>query len=115
MSWVWTVMVSFSDEELWEEGEEEARDNCEALDNINAWLEADEVKQYGPLTDLTACASGNEVGMSAYLYGGGFKHFDIEGFLEIVKNQSWHDPDNLQVFIKGEEDQNFTVLGHDDL
>jgi hypothetical protein len=115
MGWIWTVMVSFSNEELWEEGEGEAKDNCEALDNINVWLAADEVRKYGPLTELTACANGNEVGMSANLYGGGFKHFDIEGFLKNVKNQNWHDPGNLQVFIKGEEDEKFTVLEYDDL
>jgi len=51
-----------SDEEYWEEDAEEALESCPALDNINAWLEADKVHNYGLLTDLTACATGNGVG-----------------------------------------------------
>lgn len=113
MGWVMTVMVSFSDEELWED-EETYRDNCPSLDNINAWLQSSK-DEYGPLTDLVPCAKGNAVGMSANLYGGGFKHFDDEGFFEIVKSQDWNDPDNLQVFLKDEEDQKFTVYEYNDL
>ncbi len=109
MSWILTIMISFGDDEWWEA--DEVRDNCESLDNVNAWLEADKIRNYGPLTALSSCA----VDMSANLYGGGFKHFDIEGFLQIVKSQNWHDPDNLQVFIKDEEDQKFTVLEYEDL
>ena len=108
-------MVSFGSEEYWTEGEDEPLESCQALDNINVWLTADEVKSYGPLTSLTACATGNKVGMSANLYGGGFNHMDIEEFGEIVKKQEWHDPASVQLFIKGEEDEKFTLLAYDDL
>jgi hypothetical protein len=108
-------MLSFGSEEYWTEGEDEPQGNCQALDNINAWLIADEVKQYGLLTDLTACATGNDVGMSANLYGGGFKRFDIEQFVEVIKKQEWHDPSNVQLLIKGEEDEKFTLLAYEDL
>jgi hypothetical protein len=103
-------MVSFSDEEYWTPGEDEAQEECQALQNINAWLESDTEKMYGPLTNLTSYATGNQVGMQANLYGGGFKRFDIDDFLAIVKEQTWHDPSCVQVFIKGEEDQQFTLL-----
>ncbi len=115
MSWVWTIMLSFSDEEYWTDGEDEPQKDCQALQNVNAWLNADEEKMYGPLTDLTSGAIGNQVGMQANLYGGSFKHFDMEKFMETVKMQEWHDPDQVQIFIKGEEDQQFTLLGLSDL
>lgn len=35
MSWIWNVILSFSDEEYWEEGAEDALESCPALDNIN--------------------------------------------------------------------------------
>ena len=108
-------MVSFSDEEYWTEDEEEAQTECQALQNINAWLKSDEVKMYGTLTSLTSEAVGNQVGMQANLYGGGFKHFDLEKFLAVVKKQEWHDPSCVQIFIKGEEDQQFTLLDLDGL
>jgi len=108
-------MLSFGSEEYWTEGEDEPQENCQALDNINAWLIADEVKQYGLLTDLTACATGNGVGMRANLYGGGFKRFDIEQFVGVIKKQEWHDPSNVQLFIKSEEDEKFTLLAYEDL
>jgi hypothetical protein len=115
MSWVWTVMLSFGNEEYWVDGEDEPREDCQALENINVWLKADDVRQYGPLMDLTAGATGNEVGMSANLYGGGFNHLDIEKFAAVIKDQEWHDPANVQLFIKGEEDEKFTLLPLEDL
>jgi hypothetical protein len=38
MGFVWNVMLSFDNEEFWEEGEDTARETCEPLDRINAWL-----------------------------------------------------------------------------
>jgi hypothetical protein len=38
MSYIWNVMLSFSNEELWEDDEEEARETCEPLERINAWI-----------------------------------------------------------------------------
>ena len=109
MGFVWTVMLSFGDEEYWRSGEEEMRENCEALDNINAWLR-DHPERHGPLTDLTRCSTGNAVGMNASLYGGGFKHFVLDDFIEVVKNQDWQDPASVQLFIKADDDQLFTAM-----
>ncbi len=110
MSHVWTIMLSFGNEEYWTEGEEEPQEQCQALENINAWLKADEVRKYGPLADLTIHATGNDVGMSANLYGGGFKRMNIEKLVEVIKNQEWLDPASVQLFIKGEEEEKFTLL-----
>ena len=107
MSWIWNVMLSFSDEEYWED-EEEALEIPRALENINAWLEADEVRNYGPLTDLTF-GSGS-AGMNANVFGGGFKHFDIDAFIEIVTQQNWQDRENVQLFVQGEDAGHWTIL-----
>lgn len=104
------MILSFSDEEYWEEGAEDALESCPALDNINIWLEADKVRNYGPLTDLTACATGNGTGMNANVWGGGFKHFDIEQFIDLVERQPWRDPDSVQLFIQGENASKFTAI-----
>ena len=38
MGFVWNVMLSFDSEELWEDGEDEARETCEPLERINGWF-----------------------------------------------------------------------------
>jgi hypothetical protein len=80
MSFIWNVILSFDDEELWEDGEDEARETCEALDQINAWFE------HGRLVSLIGPTyeDGAGCGMDANLYGGGFKHLDIE-----ASSRSW--------------------------
>ena len=42
-------------------------------------------------------------GMDAKLFGGGFKHFDIEKFIEVVEAQAWKKRANVQLWIKGAE------------
>lgn len=108
MSYIWNVILSFSSAEFWHE--DEPQDNCEALNKINEWLLADKVHLYGPLMDLTACANGNETGMSANVYGGGFKRFDIEEFIEVVARQEWQALADVQLFVQGEEAETFTMV-----
>lgn len=110
MSWIWNVILSFGDEEFWEEDEEEALEDCKALQSINSWLEEDKVRNYGPLMDLAPCATGNGTGMSANIYGGGFKHLDMDKFLQVVARQQWRDRASVQLFIQGEEDSKFTLM-----
>ena len=100
MGWVWNVMLSFDNEELWEDGADEARETCEPLERINAWL------PHGRLVSLIGPTYGDDAGygMDANLYGGGFKHFDIEGFIEVVKAQDWKDRAKVQLWVKGAEE-----------
>ncbi len=42
--------------------------------------------------------------MDANLYGGGFKHFDIEGFIKVVKAQHWKEASKVQLWVKGAEE-----------
>jgi hypothetical protein len=100
MGFVWNVMLSFDNEELWEDGEDEARGTCEPLERINAWLSPGHlVSLIGPTYQEGA---GN--GMDANLYAGGFKHFDIEGFIELVKAQGWRHRSKVQLWVKGAEE-----------
>jgi hypothetical protein len=99
MGWVWNMMVSFSDEEFWDEGADEARETCAAIDAINAWL------PHGKLADLTR---GTD--MAANLYGGGFKHFDIGVFVQVVRRQDWHDRKAVQLWVRGETAPKFVAI-----
>lgn len=105
MGFVWNVLLSFDNEEFWEDGEEEARETCAPLEQINAWL------PYGRLVSLIGPTFADEAGagMDANLYGGGFKHFDIDGFIELVKAQDWKARSKVQLWVKGEEDP-FTLI-----
>ena len=106
MSFVWNVMLFFSTDEYWRSEEDEARDHCESLNAINKRLPAG-----CKLVDLTkpTFKEKNGYGMEANVYGGGFKHFDIEDFIELVAAQPWQDPDNVQLFLKAESAEHFTV------
>lgn len=106
MNWIWNVMLSFSFDEFWEDGEDEPREACEPLERINRWM------AHGELVDLTGptYAEGVGYGMHANLYGGGFKHFDIEEFIETVEAQDWKDRENVQLWVKGEEEESFTLI-----
>jgi len=103
MSAVTNVLLSLSNQEFW--GDDEHRDESAALDSVNAWFKED------GLVDLAA-AFANEAhyGIHAYLYGGGFNHLDIEGFIKVVASQEWLDPDNLQLFLRGEQEDRFELV-----
>jgi hypothetical protein len=90
-------MLSFSSDEFWEDEEEPPRDDCEPLDRINAWISD------GRLVSLVepTYEDGAGNGLDANLYGGGFKHFDIEGFIQVVMEQKWKSPSKVQLWIKG--------------
>jgi hypothetical protein len=57
------------------------------------------VSLIGPTYDGDA---GN--GIDANLYGGGFKRFDIDGFIEVVKAQDWKARAKVQLWVKGAEE-----------
>jgi len=110
MGFVWNVMISFDNEELWVDGADEAREMCEPMERINAWLSPGRlVSLIGPTYEDGA---GN--GMDANLYGGGFKHLDIDGFIEVIKAQDWKARSKVLLWVKGAEEgmgtEPFTVI-----
>ena len=93
-------MLSFDNDELWKDGEDEARETCEPLDKVNGWLKPGRlVSLIGPTYEDGA---GN--GMDANLYGGGFKHFDNEAFIVVVQAQNWKVRSKVQLWVKGSEE-----------
>ena len=42
--------------------------------------------------------------MDAYVFGGGYKHFDVEGFIKVVEAQNWRDRAKVQLWVKGAEE-----------
>lgn len=106
LGFVWNILLSFGDDEFWVDGEDQPRSSAPALDAVNAWIKD------GKLVDLTAPTfrRGAGAGMEARLYGGGFKHFDIDGFIRTVKQQDWKDRPSVQIFICGGESRPFRVF-----
>lgn len=100
MGFVWNVMLSFDNEELWGDDADEPRESCLPLEQINASLSG------GPLVSLVGPTYDDDAGfgMDANLYGGGFKHFDIDAFIEVVKAQDWKARSKVQLWVKGAEE-----------
>jgi len=100
MGFVWNVMLSFDNEEWWDQDEDEPRNTCEPLERINQWI------PHGQLVDLAkpTYANGAGYGMDANLYGGGFKNFDIDRFIEVVRAQDWKARSKVQLWVKGAEE-----------
>jgi hypothetical protein len=110
VGFVWNILLSFDNEELWEDGEEAPRDICVPVERINQWI------PHGKLVDLTgpsyAKATGN--GLDVNLFGGGYRRFDIEGFIRVVEAQDWKERAKVQLWVKGAEegmgDEPFTLV-----
>ena len=106
MSWVWTVMLSLNDEEFWEEGADGPSDTCQPLKRVNASI------AHGRLVSLVGptYARGAGYGMQARLYGGGFKHFDIDRFITVVQSQKWKESADVQLWVKADDAESFTQI-----
>jgi hypothetical protein len=93
MGFVWSLLLSFANEEWWEDGKDEPRHTCEPPEQINEWI-AD-----GKLVSLIepTYAEGAGYGIDANLLVGGYKRFDINGFIEVVKAQRWKDRASVQL------------------
>lgn len=109
MGWVWNVLLSCSNEEFWEDDEFD-EETCEPLERINQWI------PHGKLVSLIGptYVEGVGYGMDANLFGGGYKHFDIEGFIKVVEAQDWKDRAKVQLWVKegqeGVDDEPFTLI-----
>ena len=80
-----------------------------AVDQVNAWLEA---QDYGELTHL----NGHEGGFKAWqgdVFGGAFNRFDLERFKAAVRRAQWEVPDSVQVLAHGEYDDVWSFVGLD--
>jgi hypothetical protein len=109
MSLTASLLLNISPEEFWCEDTEvsgELADSCEPLDNINHWIAG------GKLVDLTSATYDQKAsdGMHAWLYGGGFKQLDLDGFIKMVESQAWKAPEHVQLFVNCEGDNSFSIV-----
>jgi hypothetical protein len=79
---------------------------CEPIESINAWL-----KQVhgGGLDELSKHVSSGGETMQGYVYGGAFYFMDVEAFVRAVFSQKWKKPEAVQLFIKDQEPNVFTI------
>jgi hypothetical protein len=80
-------------------------DNGVALDNINSWIKENST---GILKNLNMHAGGSK-SMQACVYGGAFNYLKVDKFIQVVKNQSWENREHVQLLLKNEEEDHFTM------
>ena len=51
-------------------------------------------------SDQPTYSKGAGYGMDANLFGGGYKHLDIEAFIEVVQTQEWKERAKVQLWVK---------------
>lgn len=87
-------------------------ESAPALDKINEWMRAKYKHDSYSLKDISVGAGG--AGMNAHIFGGGFKHFDIEAFIDVVAKQEWNDIDSVQLSLQGGDEGKFDIITFSD-
>ena len=105
MSWVTDVLLTVNFEERLDD-DFNIVESCEALDNINAWLEKHEL---GKLDELSSHVRSGGKAMQCYVYGGAFNFMKVDEFINHVLSQTWKRPEAVLFMIKDEEQDVFTV------
>jgi hypothetical protein len=113
MSWVADVLLVFSLGEVWADYMEpvEADEDGEPVEeplplrNINAWLRGN---YWQSLNKLDDCVNTGKP-MQTCVDGGAYNFLKIGEFIEVVKAQPWQKPQNVQLLIKDEPDERFTM------
>jgi len=114
MSFSTDVVLLFHLEETWDEDEESVARHelpeyvgSAALKAVNAWLMK---REYGELVDLRKAVfpAGNR-GMLCEIYGGSFDGLAPEEFRKVVFSQAWRVPEYVQLLLKHEEEDVFTM------
>lgn len=77
----------------------------EGMNDVQAWLTANDWPQ---LVEISDHAGGNKA-MSCDVWAAAINYFDIEAFAAAVSAAKWEWPESVQLFVKGEEDDNFTL------
>ena len=114
MSWVTNVVLFYSTgEEFIDVAVEDDKEDIQdvgisaCLTKINVWLSQ---QGWVELVNIGDCVSGRERhSFECSIWGAAFNHLDIEAFLKCVKCQDWQEPDNVQVMVKDQEEERFTV------
>lgn len=106
MSVVTDIILCFSLGEDRIEGAKTVDDRFPLVDEINAWLMED---GRGELTRLNGHEGGGK-GWQCEIFGGAFNYLDVRAFVKMIAALKWNRPHQVQLFIRGEEDEVFGLL-----
>lgn len=106
MSVVSNIILSFSIMEDFRE--EDDKDVIILMDDVNDWLtERGKGTFGGDVNDVL----GGTKHLETPVYVAAFNHFDIEAFIAFIKTLPWREPENVQLFVKGQEENKFALIG----
>lgn len=74
------------------------------LNEINKWLDEHNHAPFGEEID-----AGGEKGFEASVFAAAFNYFNTEEFIEYLKSLPWEDRQSVQVFVKKQEENKFTL------
>ena len=103
MSYITDVILLFSLGEDVLDGTE--RDEWPIANEINVWLKTNYDEQLHYLSDA---ASGGK-SFQAVMYAGCFNFFDLDKFIAFLRTLEWVEPELVQLLIKSEEDELFSM------
>jgi hypothetical protein len=116
MSWVCNVLVLYSLGEEWidtDDDDVEYIGTSPCLLEINRWLGE---RGWVELLDLGEVGHGiQRHAFEVRIWGAAFNFLDIDAFLLCVKEQAWREPENVQVMIKDQEDERFTLYSFSEI
>jgi hypothetical protein len=106
MSVVTNVILTFSIGEYEYTKGDSYRHYC--VDEINKWLLENDTRAYRIGLKNVWQYAGGDKNLETDIYTAAFNHLDIEAFKQCVFSQDWMEPESVQLYIKGQEDDVFT-------
>ncbi|HZR17360.1 MAG TPA: hypothetical protein VFE51_08535 [Verrucomicrobiae bacterium] len=107
MSWVTDVILCINLEEKFRD-DADYSESCEPVDSTNRWLTDHE---HGKLDQISEAVVSSGKAMQCFVYGGAFNFLDADEFIKLVLSQEWKMPEAVQLLIKNEEEDAFTMYG----
>jgi hypothetical protein len=98
MSWVTNIILSTS-----------ILDADKSAD-LNAAIRQPYKDPFGALMVISRDDAGGDKQLEATIYLAAFNRLNLERFLTAVRAVPWDDPEELQLFIKGEDDERFSEI-----
>jgi hypothetical protein len=98
MSWVTNIILSTS-----------ILDADKSAD-LNAAIHRHYKDPFGALMVISRDDAGGDKELEATIYLAAFNGFDLDRFLVAIRAVLWDDPEELQLFIKDEDDEHFSEI-----
>lgn len=77
------------------------------VEKINDWLEENHFGNFGQDVDKVA---GGKKHLETPIFVAAFNYFRLDEFLDFVRSLEWNEPQYVQVFIQGQDDEKFSLL-----